>query len=309
MPLLGAHMSIAGGYYKAVEAAAALGMDCVQIFTKNNNQWKAKPLADDEIARFREALDKTGLRMPCAHDSYLINLASPDDALWRKSLDAFVVELQRAEALGLAGVVMHPGSFVESSEQEGLDRIVRGLRQALDSTRGASVEIWIETTAGQGSSLGHRFEHIQYLIEHAGDGARLGVCVDSCHIFAAGYPIASESDYRATFDEFDRTIGLDRIRAFHLNDSKKELGSRVDRHEHIGRGHLGLEPFRHIVNDKRFAQLPMYLETPKGLEEGEELDALNLARLRGLMKGPGGRKSKPAGRKSARAKRKSPSGT
>jgi len=282
MPLLGAHMSIAGGYYKAAEAAARLGMQTVQIFTKNNNQWKAKPLADDEVARFRDAVEQAGLEKPCAHDSYLINLASPNEELWQKSLDAFVVELQRAEALGLAGVVMHPGSYVESSEQKGLGRIVQALQKSLQLTDRASVEIWLETTAGQGSSLGHQFEHLQYLIEHADHDARLGVCVDTCHIFAAGYPLATPAEYAATFHEFDRTIGLDRIRAFHLNDSKKEFGSRVDRHEHIGRGCLGLEPFRHVLNDPRFAKLPMYLETPKGEERGKDLDAINLGQLRSL---------------------------
>ena len=282
MPLLGSHLSIAGGYYKAVDAAAELGMDCVQIFTKNNNQWRAKPLADEDVARFREAIDRTGVKMPCAHDSYLINLASPKPELWQKSLDAFVIELERAEALGLAGVVMHPGSFVESSEEEGLAKIVEGIDIALDKTAGFATEIWLETTAGQGTNLGHRFEHLQYIIAEVGDSSRLGICVDSCHIFAAGYPLQERKEYLATMREFDGTIGLDRIRAFHLNDSKRELGSRVDRHDHIGEGHLGLEPFRHIVNDKRFAKLPMYLETAKGDCDGEPLDAIN---LRGLIKG------------------------
>lgn len=282
MPLLGAHMSIAGGYYKAADAAAELGMETVQIFTKNNNQWKAKPLADDEIAAFRTAIDRGGLKSPCAHDSYLINLASPDAALWQRSLDAFVVELERAEALGLSGVVMHPGSFVDSTEQEGLDRIVRALRESLDRTAKASVQIWLETTAGQGSNLGHRFEHLQYLLSNVSAESRMGVCVDSCHIFAAGYPISTPEEYAATFEEFDRVIGVKWVRAFHLNDSKRELGSRVDRHEHIGRGCLGIEPFRHIINDPRFASLPMYLETPKGEENGKNLDALNLRQLRRL---------------------------
>ncbi len=300
-------MSIAGGYYKAVEAAARLGMETVQIFTKNNNQWNAKPLTEDEIERFRDTLTEAGLQSPCSHDSYLINLASPDDALWKKSLDAFVIELERAEALGLKGVVMHPGSFVTSSEQEGLDRIVQALGRSIERTKGAEVEIWLETTAGQGSNLGHRFEHLQYLIENVGANDRIGVCVDSCHIFAAGYAIQSPEEYQATFDEFDRTIGIGRIRAFHLNDSKKELGSRVDRHEHIGRGCLGVEPFRHILNDARFAQLPMYMETPKGEEDGRELDSINLEQLRSLIsnKGQKGPAAPDGSLKTATAKRKS----
>jgi len=174
MPLLGSHLSIAGGYYKAVDAAAELGMDCVQIFTKNNNQWRAKPLADEDVARFREAIDRTGIKMPCAHDSYLINLASPKPELWQKSLDAFVIELERAEALGLAGVVMHPGSFVESSEEEGLAKIVEGIDITLEKTAGFATEIWLETTAGQGTNLGHRFEHLQYIIAEVVPAARQG---------------------------------------------------------------------------------------------------------------------------------------
>ncbi len=285
MPLLGAHMSIAGGYYKAADAAARFGMDTVQIFTKNNNQWRAKPLSEEEIERFRQTVEQHGLRIPCAHDSYLINLASPKEELWQRSLDAFVVELERAEALGLAGVVMHPGSYVESSEEEGLRRIVQGLDLALEKTEGCSVEIWLETTAGQGTNLGYRFEHLAYLIDHVQEASRLMVCVDTCHIFAAGYELDSKEAYEATFDEFDKLIGLDRIRAFHLNDSKKPKGSRVDRHEHIGEGFLGMEPFRHILNDSRFQKLPMYLETKKEQRNGVEMDAVNLQTLRGLMNG------------------------
>lgn len=283
MPLLGAHMSIAGGYYKAVDAAAELGMDTVQIFTKNNNQWRAKPLTDEDVRKFRAALDRTGIQRPCAHDSYLINLASPDDALWQKSLDAFVVELERAEALGLAGVVMHPGSFVDSTERRGLSRIVKALDSACRRTKGFQTEIWLETTAGQGTNLGHRFEHLADILSRSKFAERMGVCVDTCHIFAAGYPLGTDTEYAATMQEFDDVVGLDRICAFHLNDSKKELGSRVDRHEHIGEGCLGAEPFRHVLNDPRFAGLPMYLETKKEQRDGVEMDAVNLKRLRGLI--------------------------
>jgi len=283
-------MSIAGGYYKAVEAAAEFGMDCVQLFTKNNNQWRAKPISNDDVRRFKEALAETGIRMPCAHSSYLINLASPDEALWRKSLEAFLVELDRAEMLGLHGLVIHPGSFVRSSEEEGLERIVAALDTALEKTAGCAVEVWLETTAGQGNNLGWRFEHLQWLIEHAADRERLGVCIDTCHLFAAGYPLKTPTDYRATMQQFDETVGLDRVRAFHLNDSKRERGSRVDRHDHIGEGKLGREPFRHVLNDPRFAGLPMYLETPKGTRkrDGKAWDAVNIAKLRRLMKRPRG---------------------
>ncbi len=297
MPLLGSHLSIAGGYYKAVEAAAELTMDCVQIFTKNNNQWKGKPLAPEDIAQFRDAIDRTGIRMPCGHDSYLINLASPTEALWKQSLDAFVIEIERADALGLVGLVIHPGSCVDSSEEDGLRRIVLAINEAFKRTTKAKVEIWLETTAGQGSSLGHRFEHLRAILDGVKERHRLGVCIDSCHVFAAGYPLSSPADYAATFAQFDAIIGLSWVRAFHLNDSKREFGSRVDRHEHIGQGHLGREAFRNILTDPRFAGLPMYLETRKGFVDGQSLDAMNLATLRDLMK------PKRAGRTSGKGRK------
>ncbi|MCA9090796.1 MAG: deoxyribonuclease IV [Planctomycetaceae bacterium] len=284
MPLFGSHLSIAGGYYKAADAAAELGMDTVQIFTKNNNQWSGKTLADDDIRQFQAAVRAAGLSLPCSHDSYLINLASPKDDLWRKSLEAFVVELERAEALGLAGVVMHPGSYVDSSEQEGLQRIVEALEEVHHRTQGFKVQTWLETTAGQGTNLGHRFEHLGQIIAESSVPERFGVCVDTCHIFAAGYPLQAKEEYEATVDELIANIGLEKIRAFHLNDSKKGLGSRVDRHEHIGEGELGLEPFRHLVNDSRFAGHPMYLETKKEKRDGEEMDAVNLRVLKSLLK-------------------------
>ena len=296
MPLLGSHLSIAGGYYKAVETAAELRMDCVQIFTKNNNQWKAKPLSDDDVSRFRETVVRTGIRMPCAHDSYLINLASPDESLWSKSLEAFVIELERAEALGLAGVVMHPGSCVGACEEDGIARVVTALDRRIERTKAFSVEIWVETTAGQGSSLGHRFEHLRAILDGLGTSPRVGICVDSCHLFAAGYPLSLPRDYAATMRQFDEIVGLDRIRAFHLNDSKRELGSRVDRHEHIGKGHLGRDAFRNILTDRRFAGIPMYLETPKGFVDGRSLDARNLAILRRLA----GRTAKPSRNRKSR---------
>ena len=286
MPLFGSHLSIAGGYYKAVEVAAELGLQTVQKFTKNNKQWAAKPLSDEDVRLFREAVKRTGIRRPCAHDSYLINLASPDDTLWKKSLDALVIELERAESLGLDGVVMHPGSFVTSSEEAGQQRIIEGLDEAHRRTAGIRCQYWLETTAGQGSNLGYRFEQIGYLLDNVRNPDRLGVCVDSCHIFAAGYPLQTKEEYAETMDEFDTQIGVSRIRAWHLNDSKKPLGSRVDRHEHIGEGYLGLDPFRHIVNDIRFADTPMYLETEKGERDGVNLDALNLATLNSLIEKP-----------------------
>ena len=311
MPLFGSHLSVAGGLYKAVDAAAALKMDSVQIFTHSPSQWAVSPLAsespsaainasqlnwnrkvlsDDEIRKFQDAIRRTGIKRPCAHDSYLINLASPDDLLWHRSVEAIVAELERAEALGLEGVVMHPGSFVTSTEAEGQARIVKGLDLAHRRTKGIHAQYWLETTAGQGTNLGHRFEQIAFILNEVREPDRLGVCVDSCHIFAAGYPLALKAEYDATMQQFDNTIGIHRIRAWHLNDSKKPLGSRVDRHDHIGEGGLGLEPFRHIVNDPRFADTPMYLETEKGERDGINLDAMNLATLQGLIAAPAKRK-------------------
>lgn len=282
-------MSIAGGYYRAADAAGACGMDCVQIFTKNNNQWRAKPLTAQDVQLFRESLQRNRLRAACSHASYLINLASPKPDLWQKSVDAFAIELERAAQLGLPGVVVHPGSYVESSEAEGLEAIVRALDELHHRLPGLEIQTWLETTAGQGTNLGCRFEHLARIIDGVRDPGRLGVCVDSCHIFAAGYRIQTKPDYTATMQEFDAIVGLDRIRAFHLNDSKKECGSRVDRHEHIGEGYLGLDAFRHILNDSRFRSLPMYLETPKE-RDGEEMDPVNMNTLRSLLKRPARKK-------------------
>ena len=284
MPLFGSHLSIAGGYHKAVHAAAGYGMQTVQIFTKNNNQWKGKPLTEADCEKFKQAIAETGLQVPCAHDSYLINIGSSDPEMWDKSVAALVIELQRAEALGLAGVVMHPGSHLQESEETGLRQIIAGINAVHEQTADITCELWLETTAGQGTNLGHRFEHLQAILAGVDQPERLGVCVDTCHIFAAGYPLIEPDEYQATFAEFDRLIGCDRIRAFHLNDSKKGLGSRVDRHEHIGEGTLGEAPFRHLVNDPRFQNLPMYLETKKEQRDGVEMDAINLQRLQSFLK-------------------------
>ncbi len=285
MPILGAHMSIAGGYYRAVEIARACGCDCVQLFTKNNNQWQGKALADDDVSRFRQALVDLEISHPISHDSYLINLAAPDDALWRKSIDALVIELERAERLGIAYVVAHPGAYTTTSEEVGLARIVAALDEVHRRTAKIKAQCLLETTAGQGSNLGWRFEHLAAILDGVKRPERLGVCWDTCHVFAAGYPLAPAKAYKATLTEFDRLIGLERIRAFHLNDSKREQGSRVDRHEHIGQGRLGLEPFALLLNDRRFRDVPMYMETPKGQRDGVELDVINLATLRGLVRG------------------------
>jgi deoxyribonuclease-4 len=255
----------------------------VQLFTKNNNQWRAKEISDDDVARFREALKTLGIAHPLAHDSYLINLASPDKTLWKKSVDAFVVEMLRADRLGIPYVVTHPGAFTTSSEEAGIAAIARALDEVHAQTRGIKSKCLLENTAGQGSCLGWRFEHLAAVIDAVRDPDRLGVCIDTCHTFAAGYPLGTEKDYKATMQALDKTVGLKLVRAFHLNDSLKPLGARVDRHAHIGRGEMGQEPFRFLINDRRFQKVPMYLETPKGEEKGKDLDTINLATLRKLI--------------------------
>jgi len=276
-------MSVAGGFHLAVDAAAEHGMQCVQIFTKNNNQWQARPMDPESIELFRRRIEETGIRLPCSHSSYLINLASPKDDLRQKSVEGMVIEMERAEFLGLAGVVLHPGSFTTSSEQEGIERIAESLDEVLLITDGLDVEVWLENTAGQGTNLGHRFEQLQAIISRIPESTRVGVCLDSCHLFAAGYPLGTSEEYAETMAAFDEVVGRDRLRAWHLNDSKKELGSRVDRHETIGEGHMGLEPFRHILGDPLSDELPMYLETPKGERDQQTLDSINLKTLRSLM--------------------------
>ena len=228
MPLLGSHMSAAGGCYKAVEAAAAVGCDVVQVFTKNNNQWNAKPLTDADCDAFKTALAERNITHPISHNSYLINLGSPDDELWKKSIDAMVVELLRAEQLGIPYVVAHPGAFTTSSEEAGIKRIAKGLDEVHKQTKKVEAQVLLETTAGQGSHLGWRFEHLADIIAKAKNPDRIGVCFDTCHVFSAGYAMTEKKDYQATMREFDKLVGCDRIKAFHLNDSLKPFGARKD---------------------------------------------------------------------------------
>jgi deoxyribonuclease IV len=280
---IGAHMSIAGGYHHAVRAAHRVGFGTVQVFTKSNNQWKAKPLTDADVAAFRDVLSETGVADPVGHNSYLINMASPDDALWNKSIDAMTLEVERGEALGLTDLVAHPGAHVGSGEEAGLGRIAAALDEVHRRTAGCKIRIALETTAGQGSNLGHRFEHLGAIFARVADPDRLGVCVDTCHVFAAGYPLGTAEDYNRTIDELDRAVGLGRVTVWHVNDSVRELGSRVDRHAAIGGGRIGLAAFGFLLNDARFRSLPMILETPKGDDGTDALDLLNLNTLRGLI--------------------------
>jgi deoxyribonuclease-4 len=286
LPVLGAHQSIAGGYYRAAERAQECGCQCVQIFTKNNNQWRAKEITGDDAAAFREALARCNVSHPIAHVSYLINLAAPDPVLWTRSVESFVMELGRAEKLGISCLVTHPGSYTTTSEEAGIRRIIEALDEAHRQTRKLKVVTLLEVTAGQGSSLGHRFEHLAAVLDGVRDPERIAVCIDTCHLFAAGYPLFPEKDYRTTMKQLDRILGTKLVKAIHLNDSKRELGSRVDRHEHIGRGKIGLEGFRLLLNDARFTKVPMYIETPKeenGEPRGVELDRMNLQTLRSLV--------------------------
>ena len=279
MAILGAHQSISGGYHKAVERARQHGCDCVQLFTKNNNQWAARKITPDEAQRFREALDNLRITHPIAHDSYLINLASPDAKLWRKSVDAFVEELRRANILGIPYVVTHPGAYTTGTEAIGLQNVVRAIDEIHAQSRDLDSRCLLETTAGQGTSLGWRFEQLARILDDVKEPDRLGVCFDTCHVFAAGYVLGTPEEYRATMTAFDRLVGVDRIKAFHLNDSLRPCGSRIDRHEHIGHGQLGVEPFRLLLHDDRFRDVPMYLETPKGEENGMDWDVINLRTL------------------------------
>ncbi len=283
MPILGAHMSIAGGYFRAVELAGHCGCDCVQLFTKNNNQWRAKELSDDDVNRFQDTLARLGVGHPISHSSYLINLASPDDSVWAKSVEAFRVELLRAEKLGIRYVVLHPGAFTTSSQEAGIRRVIEALDSIHRREPNLRVKTLVENTAGQGTCLGWRFEQVAAIADGVAEPERVGVCIDTCHVFAAGYPLTTQDEYEQTIAELERAIGLSRVKAIHVNDSKQGLGSRVDRHEHIGRGKLGLDAFRHLLNDPRLSHVPMYLETAKEQENGEEMDVVNLRTLRGLV--------------------------
>lgn len=277
----GAHMSISGGLHKAFAHGERAGCDTIQIFSKNQQQWRARPLAEQDIAQFKAEQQRSGFAPIIVHDSYLINLASPKDELWEKSTAAFADELERCAALGIPYIVTHPGAHTGSGEEAGLRREADALNRLFDAGTGAGVMVLLETTAGQGTCLGYRFEHLARLIELVKQPERLGVCVDTCHILAAGYDIRTPETYAATFEEFDRVVGVERIKALHVNDSQKDLGSRVDRHAHIGEGCIGIGGFRALVNDPRFADVPMILETPKGDDLAE--DIMNLAKLRDLI--------------------------
>ncbi|HUP38479.1 MAG TPA: deoxyribonuclease IV [Vicinamibacterales bacterium] len=290
MPRLGAHMSVAGGLPFAIARAQLHGCETLQIFSKNASQWRARPLPTTEISAFREAAKATGISPIVAHASYLINLATTSETLRAQSIAALGEEVDRAEALGLLGVVLHPGARLTAPTEQALSLISTSLTEVLKARPRGKTMILLEHTAGQGSTMGATFEEIAAMIDGVKNSKRLGVCLDTCHLLASGYNLCSEDGYRATFETFDRLIGFARLKVFHLNDSKKPCMSRVDRHEHIGKGCIGLEPFRRLLNDPRFDHLPMILETEKSewREKGkvviDPLDEMNLNTLRGLRK-------------------------
>ena len=281
MWLLGAHMSIAGGHALAIERATAFSMTACQIFTKNANQWNAKPIAPEAAESFRTGLAASEIGFVVAHDSYLINLASPDDTLRQRSIAAFGDELRRCALLGVPWLVTHPGAHMGTSVDEGVSRVASALNELFDELPDLGVTVLLETTAGQGTTLGRSFDELAMILALVEDQTRVGVCFDTCHVFAAGYDMRDAEVYGATMQAFDDSIGFGRLRLFHLNDSKKGLGARVDRHAHIGEGELGREAFRLLLNDERFAGYPGILETPKG-DDGEE-DRRNLTTLGGLV--------------------------
>jgi deoxyribonuclease IV len=291
---LGAHMSVAGGMTRAVERAVLHRCEALQIFSKNANQWRGKPLDPDDVRTFRQRIEQTGIAPVVSHASYLINLATTFPALRDQSIAAFVDELDRAAALGLLGVVIHPGTCTAGTEADGLRLIADAIAVAFRARPDSPTMVLLEHTAGQGRTLGYRFEHLAAIIEHLDGSPRVGVCLDTCHLLASGYDIATAAGYDDTFEAFERLVGLDRLTVFHGNDSKRPCGSRVDRHEHIGEGCLGIEPFRRLLHDPRFADRALLIETEKAPESGrsggaivpDPFDVKNLNTLRGLRDRP-----------------------
>ena len=284
---IGAHMSIAGGLHQALERGRAVGCGAVQIFLKNQRRWAAKPLEAEEIRLFRAARRHTGIRRVFAHSSYLINLASPHPSAWAQAVTAFTDELERAEALGLSCVVIHPGSHMGAGLEAGLRRVIAALDETLARTSGYRIKVALENTAGGGNSVGRTFAELATLIDGAARPERIGVCVDTCHLFAAGYDVRTEAGFGRAMTECESAVGRRRVLAFHLNDARAPLGSGLDRHEHIGRGFLGLAPFRFLLNDRRFARVPKVLETPKKPEPTADLRNLAILRRLRLRRRPG----------------------
>ena len=281
MPLLGAHMSIAGGLHLAFTRIRKVKGEALQIFLSNQRQWNTPPLTSKMIQDFRRQWEKNQPMVVAAHDSYLINLAAPDQTIAQKSVTAFADELQRAARLGIPFLITHPGSHRGVGVEAGLERFVENMDRAITQSKTSTVLVLIENTAGQGTNLGSRFEELSFILRESQYGDGLGVCFDTSHAFAAGYDIRTRATYEDTLAKFDQIIGLERLQFFHINDSKRPLGTRVDRHEHIGKGKIGLAGFRLLLNDQRFRHHPMVLETPKGKDLKE--DKKNLKVLRSLI--------------------------
>jgi len=284
-PLIGAHMSVAGGAVTGIERALAVRARALQIFTKNSNQWKGKPISDAEAAAFREAWAASGLAPVVAHDSYLINLSSPNPALLQKSIEALADELLRCETLGVPFLVVHPGAHMGSGVLEGCDRVAASINEARALAPAPSVIVLLETVAGQGTTLGRKFEELARIRSGVVRRDLTQYCFDTCHVHAAGYDLTTEKGYEETFREFDAILGLESLRVFHVNDSKNERGSHVDRHENIGKGKIGVGAFARLMRDPRFTAVPKLLETPKGAD-GVVMDRRNLALLRRLAEEP-----------------------
>ena len=282
-PLLGAHMSISGGIHLAFQRAMSIGCTTMQVFTKNNTQWRARPLTDDDIRNYRHLGNRAGVAPVVAHAAYLINLCAVNRTTLSRSRRAFVDELQRCEALGIRALIFHPGSHLGKGETEGIRRIAESLDAAHEQTPGYRTMTTLETTAGQGTAIGYRFEHLREIIDRVEGVNRMAVCIDTCHLFAAGYDITTEDGWGKTMKEFDTVIGSHKLAAIHVNDSREPLGSRVDRHEHIGRGLMGLIPFRMLMNDPGLLHIPKILETEKSEDMHEDVE--NMTLLRSLMSG------------------------
>lgn len=306
--MFGSHLSIAGGLYRALLSAEEFGFETVQVFTanprsfhnvpvqgvtKNPQPWRSPLLSPTQIAEWKTHARRLGFKVTVSHASYLINLASPEKTLWRKSVDLFVAELSRCAALEIPYLVVHPGAHMGAGEAAGLARVVTAIDAAYERLRSPGVKTCLEITAGQGSGIGHRLEHLAWIIERVRRPGNVGVCLDTAHLFAAGYDFGGRK-YASFIRDLDRIVGLDRVKVWHLNDSKRELGSRVDRHDHIGQGRIGLEGFRPIVRDRRWRGVPKIIETPKELSpDGREWDVVNIETLRGLALG------RPRGHKTA----------
>jgi deoxyribonuclease IV len=280
--LLGAHFSIAKGFHNALYSASNYGCTALQIFTKNANTWKERTLSQDEIDRFNQAREQTGITAIASHTSYLINLASYDPKKYFMSCNALKYEMIRSSMLNIPFVVLHPGAHMGKGEDKGISRIASSINEIFAENTGLGARVLLETTAGQGSGLGHAFEQLSSIMDQVKDVDRLGICLDTSHIFAAGYDIRSPASYRRTIDTFDSVIGIEKLYMIHLNDSKKELGSRVDRHEHIGEGYIGINAFEWFMNDPRFRDVPKIIETPKHKGD-QDCDRVNLNKLRALV--------------------------